>query len=49
MRKLLAILLITSIACNNLSEIIENTNEDTILDNFELDKENVELGDLIKK
>ena len=49
MRKLFAIFLITSIACNSLLEIIENTNENTILDYFELDKENVELNDDLKK
>ena len=42
MRKLLAILLIATIACNGLVETIESFNK--ILDYFELDKEAIELG-----
>ena len=44
MRKLLAILLIATIACNGLVETIESFNEDMIFDYFELDKEAVELN-----
>ena len=44
MRKLLAILLIATIACNGLVETFESFNEDMIFDYFELDKEAVELG-----
>ena len=44
MRKLLAILLIATIACNGFVETIESLNEDMIFDYFELDKEAVELN-----
>jgi len=44
MRKLLAILLIATIACNGLVETFESLNEDMIFDYFDLDKEAVELG-----
>ena len=44
MRKLLAILLIVTIACNGLVETFESINENTIFDYFDLDKEAIELG-----
>ena len=44
MRKLLAILLIATIACNGLVETFESFNEDMIFDYFELDKEGIELS-----
>ena len=44
MRKLLAILLIATIACNGLFETFESLYEDMNLDYFGLDKEFVELA-----
>ena len=44
MRKLLAILLIATIACNGLVETFESINENTIFDYLDLDKEAIELG-----
>ena len=49
MRKLLAILLIATIACNGLVETFESFNEDMIFDYFELDKEDLELKSIFKK